>query len=567
MTSQTYIGTDKIAVRILLEQARAYGLKHIVFSPGSRNAPFVIAFDEHPDFKCTVISDERSAAFFALGMAQELNEPVAICCTSGSALLNYYPAVAEAYYQNIPLIILSADRPKEWTDQGDGQTINQHEVYRNHIRFQQSFDEISDNPDSKWFTSREIGKGFSIACGKWQGPVHFNFHFREPLYRQLEVQYDIVKPLFHFDGGKFADETALHEVLSVWNSSKKRMILCGQMNPDKILLENLKLLAQDPSVIILVENTSNLVDQSFVHCIDRTLNAFDNELADFRPEILVTLGGAVVSKRIKSFLRKSDLKAHIKVGYDFPFMDTYQHLSHSLEVECASFIALLGKYNIPSQTNFGSKWKQLDFMNQDKAQQILEKLPYSDLTVFHAVLDFIPEDTHLHLANSSVIRYAQLFDPVKSFVYRSNRGTSGIDGSLSTASGAAYANPDYLHLAITGDVSFFYDSNALWNNNLLPNLRIILINNGGGDIFNIIPGPDQTRQQKTYFVTENKYEAKHLCENFSIEYFSANSIEDLESLFAEFYEYNESGRPKLLEINTTNQNNHKILNDYFEIMK
>ncbi len=564
---QHITSSDKISVQILLEVARAQGLRHVVFSPGSRNAPLAVAFDEHPDFECTVIHDERSAAFFALGMALELGEPVAIACTSGSALLNYYPAIAEAYYQAVPLIVLSADRPQEWTDQGDGQTIVQHEALRNHIRFQYSFNEVQpEDTDARWLVERELQHGFSIAKGKWKGPVHFNFHFREPLYATTQFKPRSLEALRYFAGSGTLDTRTEQDILHAWESTSKRLILCGQMEPDSALNEKLALLAQDTSVVVLVENTSNLVSGDFIHCIDRTLNGMDLEDLDFQPDMLVTMGGAVVSKRIKAFLRKSNVRYHLRVGAEFPFMDTYRHLTHALECDPVSLVETLLATKDRNKNTYGSRWKQVDFLNQEKALEILSALPYSDMKAFEMILDYIPEQSHVHFANSSVIRYAQLFDPVKSIIYRGNRGTSGIDGSLSTAAGAAFAAKDYLHVAITGDISFIYDSNALWNNYLAPNLRIILINNGGGDIFNIIPGPGSTAQRQKFFVTENRFSAEHLCRAFNIGYARAQNLDEVDQVMQHFYDYDPEGRPQLLEIDTQAEKNHEILARYFREM-
>jgi 2-succinyl-5-enolpyruvyl-6-hydroxy-3-cyclohexene-1-carboxylate synthase len=178
--------SDKVMVQLIVDQCDAYGIKKIVFSPGSRNAPFAIAFDENPFFETIVIHDERVAAFFAVGLAQELNEPVALCCTSGSAALNYYPAVAEAYYRNIPILILTADRPASWVNQGDGQTIVQHELFQSHIRFSLSLDDTHHSKDAIWRAQLDTANGFSYLNEKWKGPVHFNLGLSEPLYNSIE---------------------------------------------------------------------------------------------------------------------------------------------------------------------------------------------------------------------------------------------------------------------------------------------------------------------------------------------------------------------------------------------
>ncbi|MDB0011550.1 2-succinyl-5-enolpyruvyl-6-hydroxy-3-cyclohexene-1-carboxylic-acid synthase [Crocinitomicaceae bacterium] len=562
------VSSNKIGVQLIVQQCVSNGVKHVVFSPGSRNAPFIIAFDNHPEVETIVIHDERSAAFFAMGMAQQLKAPVAVVCTSGSAVLNYYPAVAEAYYQGIPLVVISADRPNEWIDQGDGQTIVQNNVFQNHVQFAASFSDKDISEEYLWFMERELSKGFQIGLKDWKGPIHFNMALSEPLYEKLEVKEITPKKIELISPSSQLSSSEQAIITKLWSESSKKLILCGQLSPDKILLEQLKELSGDTSVAILVENTSNLVHQLFVHCIDRTLNVItQEELEDYSPDLLITIGGAVVSKKIKSFFRNNKPKYHWKVGFDFPFMDTYQSLTHSFEISEVSFFNIINQSNLERNNSmFGSKWKQKDFEVQDKLPAFYESLPYCDLKVFETVMDYLPEMSHLHMANSSVVRYCQLFDPIQSIQYWSNRGTSGIDGSSSTAAGAAFVKKEDWNVLITGDISFFYDSNAFWNNNLTPNLRVFMINNDGGGIFKIIPGPSSTEQEKV-FVAPHAFSAEFICKAFNLDYFKAESIQDIESQMEDFYTYEEKGRAKVMEVFTGEIENSKFLDDYFRSTK
>jgi 2-succinyl-5-enolpyruvyl-6-hydroxy-3-cyclohexene-1-carboxylate synthase len=562
------ISSNKIGVRILVEQCVSHGMKNVVCSPGSRNAPIVIALDEHPDVTCFVVHDERSAAFFALGMSQQLNEPVGIICTSGSAALNYFPAIAEAFYQCVPLVVITADRPEEWINQGDGQTIVQKNVFGEHVRYACQFSEKINSEDQKWYLEREISIAFSEGNTVWKGPIHFNISLQEPLYGTEEYEpeksrkIEIVRGTFHLtSSNRIVCEKALQ--------LERKMIICGQMDSNPTLLAQLKIFAEDTSVVVLVENTSNLVDMQFIHCIDRTLNSISElELENYAPDLLITIGGAVVSKKIKAFIRKQKPKLHWKVGFEFPYMDTYQCLSHSFLAQPEIFFSELNSLKYDKNcSNYGSKWKQLDFTIQDKLPAFFEKVAHSDIKVFETILDYLPEMSHLHMANSSVVRYCQLFDPIKSIKYWSNRGTSGIDGSSSTACGAAVIKKEDFHILISGDISFLYDSNAFWNQYLTPNLRVILINNGGGGIFKIIPGPASSKQLEKYFEAQHNYDAKHISEAFGLVYYQANSMEQVESQMEEFYQYDANGRPKLLEIHTKGDLNPEKLEDFFNAMK
>jgi 2-succinyl-5-enolpyruvyl-6-hydroxy-3-cyclohexene-1-carboxylate synthase len=559
------LSSDKKVVSHLVEQCVAHGLKHIVCSPGSRNAPLVIAFDEHPDVECYVVHDERSAAFVALGMMQQLSAPVAVVCTSGSAVANYYPAVVEAYYQCLPLVVITADRPAAWIDQGDGQTIKQHEVFGAHVRYNANFSDSQDNSEGLWMLEREVSIAFSEGNGAWKGPIHFNVGLSEPLYGTVE-KAEITPRLIHLEKGKFTFSTEQSGWMKQKLEVSRILVLCGQLEPDPLLNKLLLEFGEHPSVAIVVENTSNLEGKQFVNCIDRTLNAIsEDEIEAFRPDVLITLGGAIVSKRIKAFFRKNKPHMHWKVGFEFPYMDTFQCLTHSFQASPKDFLEQLNLLRLNlNKFNFGSKWKQRDFEVQGRMPAFLANAPYSDLKVFDELLDYLPESCHLHMANSSVVRYCQLFDPIRGVRYWSNRGTSGIDGSSSTAVGAAWIAKKDLHVLITGDVSFFYDSNALWNKYLGANLRIILINNSGGGIFRIIPGPDKSPQLETYFEAQHKQQAKEICQAFHVDYLSIANLNDMDNVMREFYTYKEDGRPKLLEIFTPTEENSGVLTSFFE---
>lgn len=560
------ISTEKTGIRVFIQECLNNKLTHFVCSPGSRNAPIIIALDEHPDIQTIVIHDERSAGFYAVGMAQQLSAPVGIVCTSGSAMLNYYPAVAEAYYQCVPLVVISGDRPEEWVNHGDGQTIVQKGVYANHIKFEMEVPEMVDSIIDIESLKSKINLAFLACDAGWKGPIHFNVPVSEPLYNTVEV--DFVKPELRTIEVK-EEEFDLESFSELWKSSQRKMIICGQLDKNATLLSVLSEMAKDTSVAVLVENTSNLVDDRFIQCIDRTLNSIDNdEINEYKPDVLISIGGAIVSKRIKQFLRASNLKTHWKIGFEFPEMDTYRALSKSVQCFPNTFIsAIINKCGAINNSTYGNLWRQKDCLIKDKLLDFYASVTYSDLAVFNVLLDYLPENSLLHMGNSSVVRYCQLFDPIKSISYFSNRGTSGIDGSLSTACGAAIVIKNNYNVMITGDVSFFYDSNALWSNYLNENLRIIMINNSGGGIFKIIDGPSTTNQLDEFFVTKQEVKADKLCEAFNIEYFNANSIGGIESQISQFYAASDSKRPKLMEIFTPSKVNDKVLKQFFQSMK
>jgi len=559
--------SNKLIVQTIVSACVAYGIKRVVICPGSRNAPFSIAFDNHPTIDPFVVHDERSAAFFALGMIDELNEPVALICTSGSAVQNFSPAISEAFYRELPLIVISADRPKAWIDQGDGQTIRQENVLKDHVRYFLDLTDDQPSEEYNWFTNRELNTAFLSATKDWKGPIHINTGLHEPLYETAEISTSLFKKIEEISfNPRFTYET--QEIIKK-SLSTKILILCGQM-PVNVQLQDLLIrFSFNSNVALLVENTSNVSHSNFVHCIDRTLNMIsEDKMDEFKPDLLITLGGAVVSKKIKSFLRKHAPKEHWKVGTSFPYMDTYQCVTHIFKMNPIDFFQQVSALEYPKNTlNYGALWRQKDLIAKDKANDILDQLSYSDMRIFDLIFQAIPNDCVLHMANSSVVRYCQLFDPIAGVQYRGNRGTSGIDGSTSTAAGSSVANPNKLHVLITGDVSFFYDSNALWNTYLGGNFCIILINNSGGGIFRIIPGPSTSAQRDTYFEATHSTDAKGICESYNIDYQSTDTLENCQELLSNFFLSTGKDRPRLIEIKTPREENAAILDTYFSYLK
>ncbi len=535
----------------ILEICKAKGLTDIVISPGSRNAPLTIGFASNPDFKCYSIADERSAAFFALGIAQQTKKPVAIVCTSGSALLNYYPAVAEAFYSQIPLVVISADRPHDKIDIGDGQTIRQQNVYSSHILYSANLtEEASQENDLK------IADAITLALVK-KGPVHINAPFEEPLYETVsELSVNPVISETTFENSN-SDED-INPFISQWNASKKKLVLVGVNEPNVIDEAIINNLANDPSVVVMTETTSNLHHPNFVNNIDTIITPFTEEdFKDFQPEILLTFGGMVVSKRIKAFLRKYRPKAHWHID-TLRAYDTFGVLTKHFIAEPNLFLK-----NFLSQptaiSDYNQKMQELRAFRKEKHDLYLSKIPFSDFTVFEKVIPSLPKHSQLQISNSSAIRYAQLIDIDPTVAVFCNRGTSGIDGSTSTAIGAAFASGQETIL-ITGDISFLYDSNALWNNYIPKNFKIILLNNGGGGIFRILPGHQETPVFNTYFETSHCLTGEHLAKMYQFDYFTASNEVTLENNLADFYN---SEKPSILEVFTPTLENDKILLQYF----
>lgn len=538
----------------IIEICSAKGITNIIISPGSRNAPLTIGFAQNSNFNCYSIADERCAAFFALGIAQQTKFPTAVVCTSGSALLNYYPAVAEAFYSQIPLIVISADRPQNKIDIGDGQTIRQQNVYENHSLFNANLtEEASEENDLK------INKAIETAILQ-KGPVHINAPFEEPLYETVEalsVQSKITNAEEIIES-KIIEN--IEDFVSIWNLAKRKLILVGVNEANSIDEKIIENLVKDPSIVVLTETTSNLHHPSFVNSIDTLITPFDDaDFKEFEPEILVTFGGMVVSKRIKGFLRKYKPLHHWHVD-TLRAYDTFNALTKHFVMPPNDFFNGLLSKAVFVKSDYFKQINKIYELRKIKKQKYLDKIPFSDFKVFEKVIASLPKNSQLQISNSSAIRYAQLIDIDPSIEVFCNRGTSGIDGSTSTAIGAAVASLKP-NVFITGDIGFLYDSNALWNSYIPKNFKIILINNGGGGIFRILPGHEEKPVFNTYFETSHHLTAEHLAKMYQMNYFTATDLPSLEKSITSFYEIND--KPNILEIFTPTFENDVILKQYF----
>ena len=556
----------KPLAQIVISACCQFNIDTVVISPGSRNAPLTIGFFNHPEIETLSVVDERCAAFFALGIAQQTQKPVAILCTSGSALLNYYPAIAEAFYSNIPLVVISADRPKHLIDIGDGQTIRQENVFENHILFSVNLVE-----DSKLKTKNLelVSRALQKAVSR-KGPVHINVPFDEPLYETVKQLDNLISIKVKQSVDKVTsmlsahnDSTDYKKLASIWNVAEKKMILVGVNYPDNHLQKLINMYADDESVLILTETTSNLHHKKAINSIDQLIFSLDDEqFKDLKPEVLITFGGMIVSKRIKQFLRKYKPTHHWNIDEKKP-VDTFFCLSEFIQKQPLDFFSKFNKRVVVKENKYQQKWLQFRDERRVKHAAYLSKATHSDFKVFEQIIESIPVNSQLQISNSSIIRYAQLFTIDKTNTVFCNRGTSGIDGSTSTAVGSAFASKNQT-VFISGDLSFFYDSNALWNTNTPANFRIIVINNSGGGIFKIIPGP-KSINATDYFETPHSLTAEHLCKMYGLDYLKANSTETVAEKLKGFYELSE--KPKILEIFTPGEENDLILKEYFKYIQ
>ncbi len=550
--------SSKRLSQTLTQLCLAKEIDHVVISPGSRNAPLIIGFTEHPDFKTYSIVDERCAAFLALGIAQQSKKPVALVCTSGSALLNYYPAVAEAFYSDIPLIVISADRPEHLVEIGDGQTIRQEHVFANHILYSAN---CKGGDDFQLDNETEINIALNTAI-EIRGPVHINTPFDEPLYdrvKDLQVRPQHVP-------ARLIEETIpdFNDLRKIWKRSSKKMILTGTMAPGTLKNDIVDRLAADGEVLVLTETTSNIHHGNFIPAVDQLISTLDKTgFEALQPDLLITFGGMVISKRIKAFLRKYPPLNHWHVDIKKAY-DTFFSLSEHIEMTPNRFFKHLLTALSMKNSGYRDEWLAIKRHRLEKHAEYASQVPYSDFKVYDRIFATVPKKYQLQIANSAAVRYAQLFDLDKSLEVFCNRGTSGIDGSTSTAIGAAIGS-GLKTLLVTGDLSFFYDSNALWNQYIPKDFRMIIINNSGGGIFRILPGAKDTAHFKKYFETAHNLNARKLCEMHGMEYTVASDENEMAENLKEFY--SESHAPRIMEVFTPSELNDKVLLEYFDFIR
>ena len=536
--------TNKQTVRTLVSLCVEHGVEHAVFSPGSRNAPLVIGFNREEKINCRVIVDERSAAYFALGMAQKSSKPVVLVCTSGTALLNYAPAVAEAYYQRIPLIVVSADRPQAWIDQEDSQTIRQFEALRNVVKKSYQLPENTDTKENHWFANRIINDAFITALSGRKAPVHINISLHEPLCETGEFlsHERVIRPV----ETERLEQAMIQSLVERFNRSEKVMILAGFMHETKQLRLLLDEISRFSFVPVLAELIANLSSENTVTALEPVFASIsEDEVPDFRPDLLISFGGSLVSKSAKQFLRRNPPLEHWYIGKEETTIDTFQCLTHRIDVNPETFFAQLLPLLQPKESNYQTIYLNREKELQLRRNQILQQSGWNDLKAFSLLMQSIPGNSDLHIGNGMSIRLAQQFKINKSISVYANRGTSGIDGSTSTAAGSASLNSGVTTL-ISGDLSFLYDSNALWNNYLSPRLKMIVINNGGAGIFHNLEGPSKLPEMNAYFETPHRIDFEKLAALYSLKFFRATDESTLKTALKMLYAENDV--PVLLEI-------------------
>ena len=490
--------SEKENVNILTALLVAHGIRHAVVCPGSRNAPIVHNLNECPDITCWPVTDERSAGFYALGMTQALNEPVVVCVTSGTALLNLAPAVAEAYYQHRPLVVISADRPEAWIDQLDGQTLPQPDALGRFVRKAVSLPEPHDD-ESRWYCNRLVNE----ALMERHAPVHINVPITEPLFQFTVAQLPEERKI-DFTPADIPPHT-LNHIVHRFLHAERPMLIAGQpMNP--------------------------LMDEAVQQVQDD---------ASYVPDFVLYTGTSIVSKRLKRFLRQA--RETWVVNREGEVTDTFMNLTHVIQGD-PEVVADLVRFNLEQAPHpFVQRWDAL--LAKLRQQVETQELPYSSAAVVRYFEQQCSMNNVVHYANSTAIRLANTYAHSTVFC---NRGVNGIEGSLSTAAGFSLVADEKVFCVI-GDLSFFYDQNALWNQNLRGNLRILLLNNGHGAIFDTLPGLSQSPARDRLVAAAHATTAEGICRQNNVTYLKATNMAEMQQAVDTLL-YIESDRPVLLEV-------------------
>ncbi|GJM61300.1 2-succinyl-5-enolpyruvyl-6-hydroxy-3-cyclohexene-1-carboxylic-acid synthase [Persicobacter diffluens] len=551
-------------INSIAEICAQHKIEDVVLSPGSRCAPITIAFNRHPQFSPITLSDERAAAFTALGMSLETDKPSVLVCTSGSAAYNYAPAVAEAFFAQVPLLVITADRPPEWVDQMDGQTIRQSGIFGKHVK--KSFDLPVDHqhPDAKWQFNRQVNEAILEANSFPKGPVHLNIPIREPFYPEKgeAIKFDascrVIKKRSVLNDFSPQVWEELKQEFSLYS---KPLIVLGQQKLRADLIESLGQFSSKHQIPVIADGISNFHDLEDVISLPDNILIGNQDKKPLQPDLLITFGASVISKPLKQFLRSYPPNAQWHLEETGMTADTFQCLTEILPVSPATFLQHMKEASTSFSSPYFQLWQQEQKRQREKLQAFVEVSPFTEIKIAHQILNHLPQDSLLHLSNSMTVRNVNFVGiPVqKNIEIACNRGTSGIDGSNSTAIGAAMKT-ERLTTLITGDMAFFYDRNGLWNNYLPANLRIIVINNHAGGIFGLIQGPREQEELATYFETHQQLKAKNTAEDFNLDYFSCSDFKALNTLLPDFFKASE--RPKLLEIFVDKEENKSSFDQF-----
>ncbi len=565
------ITTANVYCRQIVDLLQTHGVRTVYCSPGSRNAPLLIALEACEEITKHVVVDERSAAFQAYGCALIERKPVAVVCTSGTAVLDYAPAIAEAYYSGIPLIVISADRPREWIDQEDSQTIRQFGVLSHIVKGSYDVRAIPEGSereyteDVKWTVNRTINEAMLKALEGKQGPVHINVQLGDPLGELSEEHIASERNVELILGVDSLPVGVLHNLSTIALDSKI-MIVAGFSQPDHNLDKAVRTFASLTNVVVMAETLANLHDpQPMSTMIDAVLCDMNEEEKErMRPDIVISIGGALVSRMLKQYLRDYSPRYHWSLGHSNYFCDCFKALTHKIDIAPASFFrqlyGVMKKSKDRVDSEYASRWHDLRSKSATLTKNYIKNAPWTDIKALEFIFSNFKFD-NLFLSNGTPIRYSQLL-PHNCHAEYCNRGVSGIDGSTSTAVGGAWAYTGRTCL-LSGDISWLYDTGASTLSNVPFDMRMIVMDNSGGGIFRFIKSTSKIPKEtlERYFCVEDLPEIADIAGAYSIDAIEAENMEQL----GEGLEWlgEESDFPKMLIVRTPPAESARVLSGYF----
>ena len=560
--------SNKENVNILTSLLLEYGVSDAVVCPGSRNAPIVHNLSVCEAIRCRPVTDERSAAFYALGLAIATRRPTVVCVTSGSALLNVMPAVAEAAYQHVPLVVISADRPQQWIDQLDGQTIPQSDALGRFVRKAVQLPE-PHNDEERWLCRRLVNEAMHLATCRQGAPVHINVPISEPLF---EFSTEQLPQLSRFNNIKRAAiNDASMDMPDAFHEAKRPMIVIGQLAHGTISHETIRSLSEKYVVMSEPLSSPSYMTIHFDEAIryivsdNSSINDDEDDKTAYYPDYVIYVGDTLVSKPARRFLRNAKAPSCLITPDAADIHDPLMTLTDIVECDSDSINALLASLcdapDTDERCRFHDRWQS--FLDACAAHADAYAPEYSQMATvkyFEEQLADLDIDICVHYANSSAVRLACIY--AQHYVW-CNRGVNGIEGSLSTAAGFSLATHD-MTVCVIGDLSFFYDQNALWNSNLRGNLRIILLNNRGGGIFRQLPGLSDSPAADDLVMASHENTAQGICTQNDIGYMSAKNMDEMQIGIVTLLT-RESERPMLLEVFTDCNDDMKALEKYFKL--
>lgn len=564
----SFIDTDKRFCSIVLDVLASKGVKDVVCSPGSRNAPLLIAIASREELNPHVVTDERSAAFMALGLSLVSQQPVALICTSGTALLNYSPAIAEAYYQGVPLIVISADRPLQWIDQDDSQTLRQFEALSNFVKKSYELPAFGDRDDElQWYANRIANDAMLCACSEKKGPVHINIRLGEPLGNKIKINRKPERIIDIISADAIGNKEIIQNLAKKISESKV-LFIAGFMPPNSRMQKVVTEFIGNPNVAVMAETISNLHLFSNAVSIDSVLTAYDDSYLDeFAPDIVLTMGGALLSRKLKEYLRRNRNKCeHWTIGYYHTTTDCFMSLSLRIETDPIRFfrslnVSLRKQNKTKDRAQYSDKWKQLRQEADLLKNKFIKDSRWSELKAFDMILNSIPKSWNLFLSNGTPIRYAQIIRYDLPHASYCNRGVSGIDGSTSTAIGGAMAYKGNT-LLITGDLSMAYDIGSLNIKQIPDTFKIIVIDNQGGGIFRFINSTSQLEERDEFFCAHPSLPLEELARGYGWKYYYANDEISLAKKLQLLFKEDSKG---ILKVECNGIESAEILKNYMKI--